>query len=133
MGATALVAAALAPRPASEKAWLITWSAAALCAFALGALAICLESARAGTPVLTRPGRKFVLSFFPPLLAGAVLSFALYGAGLHCLLPGVWLLLYGAGVMTAGTFSVRVVPVMGLCFMVAGALAFFAPALGRTG
>ena len=78
--------------------------------------------------MLTRPGRKFVLSLFPPLLAGAALSFALYGAGLAHLLPGVWLLLYGAGVMSAGAFSVRVVPVMGLCFMLAGIVALFCPA-----
>jgi hypothetical protein len=128
MGATALVAAALAPRPASEKAWLITWLVAAVCAFAFGALAMFWKARRVGTHVLTRPGRKFVLSFFPPLLAGSVLSFALYGAGLDRLLPGVWLLLYGAGVMSAGTFSVRVVPVMGLCFMLAGVVALFCPA-----
>jgi hypothetical protein len=127
MGATALVAGALAPRPAREEAWLITWSVAAVCAFPLGALAICRKARRAGTPVLTRPGRKFVLSFFPPLLVGSVLSLALYGAGLNRLLPGVWLLLYGAGVMSAGAFSVRVVPVMGLCFMLVGAVALFCP------
>jgi hypothetical protein len=128
MGATALVAAGIAPTPASARAWLTTWLGAALCAFACGALAICWKARRAGTPVLTRPGRKFLLSLFPPLLAGAVLSLAIYGAGLNRLLPGVWLLLYGVGVLSAGTFSVRVVPVMGLCFMLAGVAALFCPA-----
>jgi hypothetical protein len=128
MGATALVAASLSPRPSSEEAWLITWLGAAVCAFALGALAMSWKARRVGTAVLTRPGRKFVLSFFPPLLAGSVLSLALYGAGMTRLLPGVWLLLYGAGVMSAGAFSVRVVPVMGLCFMLAGVAALFCPA-----
>jgi len=127
MGATALAATVLAPHPGNE-AWLATWLATAICAFAVGALAVYAKSRRAGTPLLTQPGQKFVLSFFPPLLAGAVLSWILYQAGLAHVLPGVWLLLYGAAVMSAGAFSVRVVPVMGLSFMLAGVAAEFCPA-----
>jgi hypothetical protein len=128
MGLTAFATALVAPRPTSAIAWLATWFGAALCAFAFGALGIYWKARRAGTPVLTRPGRKFVLSLFPPLLAGAVISWAIYGAGMNHLLPGVWLLLYGVGIMSAGTFSVRVVPVMGFCFMLAGVAALFCPA-----
>jgi hypothetical protein len=128
MGVTALAAAALSPLPANAGAWVITWVVAAMGAFAIGALAIYWKARRAGTPVLTLPGRKFVLSLFPPMLAGAMLSFALYGAGLTRLLPSVWLLLYGMGVISAGTFSVRVVPMMGSCFMLAGVAAIFCPA-----
>jgi hypothetical protein len=127
MGLTALAAACVAPRPTNSKAWLITWLAAALCAFSCGALAIYLKARRAGTPVLTLPGRKFVLSLFPPLLAGAVISCAIYSTAQSRLLPSIWLLLYGIGVISAGTFSARIVPVMGLCFMVAGVAAIFCP------
>ena len=128
MGLTALATACVAPRPSSAWAWLVTWLAAALCAFAIGALATYWKARRVGTPILTQPGRKFVLSLFPPLLAGAVISGAIYTTGLGRLLPGIWLLLYGVGVISAGTFSVRVVPVMGLCFMLAGVAAMFCPA-----
>ena len=128
MGVTALATACVAPHPASARAWLITWLAAALAAFALGALSIYWKARRVGTPVHSRPGRKFLLSLFPPLIAGAVISAAIYAAGQGHLLPGIWLLLYGVGVMSAGTFSVRVVPVMGLCFMLAGVVAVFCPA-----
>jgi hypothetical protein len=127
MGLTASAAGVLAPPPASPRAWLITWLAAAVCAFTCGVLGIFRKARRVGTPVLARPGRMCILSFFPPLLTGAALSFALYGAGLTRLLPGVWLLLYGAGVMSAGAFSVRVIPVMGLCFMLTGIVALFCP------
>jgi hypothetical protein len=128
MGLAALATACVAPRPSSATAWLVTWAAAALGASALGALGMYWKARRAGTPVFTRPGRKFLLSLFPPLLAGAVISGAIYSAGLTRLLPGVWLLLYGVGVMSAGTFSVRVVPVMGLCFLLGGIAAMFCPA-----
>ncbi len=127
MGMTALATACVAPRPSDSKAWLLTWLAAALAAIALGALFVLWKARRVGTPVLNRPGRKFLLSLLPPLLAGAVISAATYSTGQGRLLPGIWLLLYGVGVTSAGSFSVRVVPVMGFCFMLAGVVAIFCP------
>ena len=128
MGLTALATAGVAPRPTRPEAWLLTWLGAAMFAFALGALGVYWKAKRAGTPILTQPGRKFLLSLFPPLFAGAVISLAIYGGDQARLLPGVWLLLYGVGVMSAGTLSVRIVPVMGLCFLLAGVVALFCPA-----
>ena len=86
------------------------------------------KARRAGTTVFSYSGRRFVLSYLPPLAVGALLSGVLVRAGLYEALPGTWLLLYGTGVVTGGAFSVRVVPLMGLCFMGLGAVALFGPA-----
>jgi hypothetical protein len=132
MGLTAIVAAAVAPSQASPGAWLATWLGAALVAILVGAWATARKVRAARVPILSGPAQKFALSLAPPLVAGAFLTVALYRAGLLAVLPGLWLLLYGAGVMTAGAFSVRVVPVMGACFMVVGTMAlFFPPAWGN--
>jgi hypothetical protein len=65
------------------------------------------------------------------MIAGALLTWVLFQNGQVGLLPGVWMLLYGAGVVTGGGASVRVVPLMGACFMAAGAAALVFPGIGR--
>jgi hypothetical protein len=56
------------------------------------------------------------------------LTAALYRHGDLRLLPGMWLLLYGTAVVSGGSFSVRVVPMMGVCFIALGAAALVSPA-----
>lgn len=126
MGVTALVATAIATGRATPEGWLGVWAAEAVIAALIGAWAIERKARRAGIPVLTGAGRKVLLGFAPPALAGVVLTLALWQAAATALIPGAWLLLYGAAVVAAGIFSVRVVPVMGVCFMVLGSLALLA-------
>lgn len=125
MGLAGLAAAIIAPGQPSPFAWLATWIGAAVIAFAIGLLAILIKSRSAGISFFSRPARQFALGFAPPLLAGALLTVALWEVGLVSLLPGVWLLLYGAAVVAGGTFSVRVVPLMGVLFLFLGAVALF--------
>jgi hypothetical protein len=128
MGLTALVAALLAARQVTPEAWLIAWLIGAAIALCIGVGTMVRKARAAGSPLLRGAGARMVLGFSPPVAAGAVLTAVLYSAGLFEALPGTWLLLYGAGVVTGGTFSVRAVPIMGFCFMALGALAFLAPA-----
>jgi hypothetical protein len=128
IGWTALAASFVAAQQTSPNAWLATWLAEALVAVGIAAGATARKARAAKVPLLSGPGRKFALSFVPPLLVGALLTAALFRAGYAAELPGMWLLLYGTAVVTGGAFSVRVVPVMGLCFMFTGALALFSPA-----
>jgi hypothetical protein len=128
MGITALAASFLASRQTTARAWLSVWLAEAFVAVAIAAPAAATKAHRANSRLFSGPGRRFVLSFAPPIVVGGLLTFALYRAGVPGALPGVWLLLYGTAIVTGGAFSVRVVPVMGLCLMLLGGGALFSPA-----
>jgi hypothetical protein len=127
MGSTALAAAWIAGPRTADAGWLAVWLAEAIVALTIGILGAAIKSRRAGMPLLSGPGRKFVAGFAPAMVAGVVLSAVLFRAGLDEFLPGVWLLLYGAAVVSGGWASVRVVPLMGSCFMAAGTLALLWP------
>lgn len=127
MGVMALVATVSAYDSPSVDRWLAVWLSASALAFAIGGWAMVVKARRAGTTVFSYSGRRFVLSYVPPLAVGALLTLVLVRAGLYSALPGTWLLLYGTGVVTGGAFSVRVVPIMGFCFMILGAIALLAP------
>ncbi|HXA63742.1 MAG TPA: hypothetical protein VNV82_01255 [Bryobacteraceae bacterium] len=127
MGVSALAATVFAARQSSAGAWLAIWLIEGVFAIALGAWTMKRKADSAQLPLLSAPGRRFLLSFAPPLLVGALLTLVLYQAGLTRVIPGSWLLLYGTGVVTGGAYSVRVVPIMGMCFMLVGAVALFCP------
>lgn len=134
VGLSAVAVAAVAgPVPAAglygkpEARWLALWLAAAVVALAIGGVTLVRKARAANDPLLSGPGRRFGLSFLPPIVVGGLLTIALYRAGEFALLPGTWLLLYGTAVATAGAFSVRVVPLLGLCFMMLGVVALFGP------
>ena len=128
VGATALVAALLAARQRTPELWLVTWLGEAIVALAIGGWTMVRKAYAVNDPILSGPGRRAGLSLLPPMVAGGLLTVALYRAGLWQALPGTWLLLYGAGFVTGGAFSVRIVPVAGLCFMCVGAVALLGPA-----
>jgi hypothetical protein len=132
IGLTALIAAAVAAKPETGDGWLTTWIVEACIAAAISGFSIVRKARRLALPLLSGPARRFALAFVPSLGAGAALTVVLTTHGLGPLLPGTWLLLYGCAVTAAGALSVRIVPVMGVLFMVLGVAALFAaPAIGN--
>ena len=127
MGITALGAAAIASRQASSLPWLFTWISEAFIAIIIACWTTYSKARQAGASLFSGPGRRFVYSFAPPLFVGALLTVLHLRSGEIGPIPGQWLLLYGTGVVTGGAFSIRIVPLMGLCFMVLGSVALFCP------
>jgi len=128
IGVTALTATYLAAQQPTPRAWLWVWLAEAIISSLIAGWLMDRKARASGVPLLSGPGRKVAFSLSPPMLVGALLTIALFRAGLFSTIPAVWLLLYGTGVVTGGMYSVSVVPVMGICFMLLGAVALFAPA-----
>lgn len=126
-GGVAFVASVATINLPLSPRWILTWVAAAIVAFA-GSLGATMRKARRfDMPLVNGATRRLVLAFTPGMLAASVLTGALITAGLEGLLTPVWLLLYGASVTAAGMYSVRIIPVMGACFILLGSAAAFAP------
>ena len=150
MGVTALAAAGLAATQPTVSGWLRVWAAEAVVGFAIGAWTTARKAQRHGAPLLSGQGRKFLLGLAPAIFAGLVVTLAVYGFDVGAtgeyfvrqgqaeataslrLLPGLWLLLYGAGVISAGMFSTRLIPLLGAAFLVVGTLALLSPATWAT-
>lgn len=139
LGVIAMAAAPLAARESTPEGWLSVWLATAVGGGVVGAATMLQKMRRrvSGNAAfeLSAPARKFFLGYWPAIVAGALLTLALVDIGtpgvephvVGRLLPGLWLLLYGTGVTTAGAHSVRAVPLMGVGFMTLGAVALLVP------
>jgi hypothetical protein len=127
IGVTALVAAWVSSQATTADRWLAVWLGEAAVAVAIAMATTTWKVRDARVPMMSGPARKFALSFVPPMVVGALLTVVLVARGEYALLTAVWMLLYGAAVVSAGTFSVRIVPVMGACFMACGAAAVVLP------
>ena len=131
VGLIGMIAAWISARQTPGE-WLAVWVVAAALACVVAVAGIWMKARALGTPLVSGPGRRFAFGFAPPLVAGAVLTAVLVGQGAFDLLPGTWLLLFGAAVIAGGALSVPPVPAMGGCFMVLGVTALVAPAAWGT-
>jgi hypothetical protein len=125
VGVTALATTVIAHPLAGTRRWLLTWLAEAMLAAVIAAIAMFRKARRANVSFTSGPARRFFSSYFAPLVAGAALTYVLGTMHVYTPLPAAWLLLYGASFIASGAFSIRVVPVMGVCFMLLGIAACF--------
>jgi hypothetical protein len=128
VGVMAIVTAVLTHSFAGTPRWLLAWLACAVVAGTVGWLAMLRKARRANVSVTGAPARRFFSSYFAPLAAGAALTYLLSQHERYDLLAAMWLLLYGASVISSGAYSIPVVPVMGIAFMLLGVAACFVSA-----
>jgi hypothetical protein len=127
IGLTALGAGYVAAHQVTPRAWLGVWVAEAIISLLIAGWLMDRKARKLGVPLLSGPGRKVIFSLSPPMVVGGLLTAVMFRAGLVKAIPGMWLLLYGTGVITGGMFSVSIVPVMGMSFMIIGAAGLFLP------
>ncbi|HEU4887558.1 MAG TPA: hypothetical protein VFV49_06710 [Thermoanaerobaculia bacterium] len=127
VGITAIVAAVLAGREGLSRTWMLIWLGEAVVAALIAGVTMVRKAARSDVSFRGAPARRFFISYFAPIVAGAVLTIFLARHGFHAALPATWLLLYGASFVSSGAYSIPVVPVMGVCFMLLGMAACFVP------
>jgi hypothetical protein len=127
MGVVGIAGALLASRQPSGDRWLVTWLGAAAVAAILGLIAMARKARQAGSRLTGANGRRFALGMAAPFVAGAAITYTLWGTRTFSAMPPVWLLLYGAGVLTGGAYSINVVRVIGLFFMSLGVISVVTP------
>lgn len=107
---------------------LTIWMAALVIAVA-GSTALTMHKARQqDTTLWSASGRKLLYAFTPTMFVGGVVTYFMSTSGLPELLPGLWLSLYGAAVMTAGAHSIAMIKLVGAAFILLGIAAFSLPA-----
>ncbi len=127
MGAVGLIGALAAAPMTDPRQWVLVWLFAAGVAVPVGAFTMWRKASRAGVDLYSGTARMFVGCLATPIAAGAILTAALIERQAYAVLPAVWLTLYGTAAVVGGVFSVRLVPLMGVAFMVLGGFAAFAP------
>jgi hypothetical protein len=136
MGVIGVLAAILVSVPRWSAQWLGIWLSAAALALLFGGALVVRQYVRRGHTRYFGPARKFLLCLCPALFAGAVLTVVSWTAGMTGIIPGMWLLLYGCAVLSAGTVTIagisRLIGVMGALFAVLGVITFILPGAAHT-
>ena len=129
-GLSALLATWLAMQQETAFSWFLVWMGELLVGGTLAIGFTISKAHRQGESLWSTTGRKVLYAFIPPMIVGAVLTIFFLQINFIELLPGIWLCVYGAAVMTAGAYSVAVIPLMGGLFLALGTVVLFVNASG---
>ena len=127
LGVDGIAAAIVGARCHSPEDWLAVWIFAACLGLAIGLWSVARRARQLSVPLTRGPARSFALGLAVPLLAGALITGALWRYGAFGAMPATWMLLYGCALLSAGTFSLRQVRTMGAAFFGAGAFSLILP------
>ena len=127
MGVIGLAAMGVGSLQPTAGRWLAVWLAAAALACVAGLVTMARKARQAGSTLTGANARRFAVGLAAPFAAGAALTYALWTTRAYHVMPAAWLLLYGAGVLTGGIFSVAAVRAMGALFMGLGFVAVLTP------
>ena len=131
-GGVGMGVVALAPRWSRRGShrrdrWLAAWLIAAGVAAIVGLIAMAHKARLGGATLTGATARRFAIGMAAPFVAGAAITYELWAVRNFTVMAPSWLLLYGAGVLTGGIFSVPVVRAIGVCFMALGIAAIATP------
>lgn len=104
---------------------IVIWAVVLILAFVQNLVWSVVHARRLGQPFWSHLTRQVTLAVLPAFFVGAVLT----GWAIHQrrteILPGVWMLMYGTGVLGVALFAGRLLKVFGVCFLLAGAACLF--------
>ena len=122
-GLLALLGSALRLR--FQTPFLPTWIGVLVAACSAIVFFTAMMARANGEPFWTRQAKTVVLALTPAFLSALLLTAVLARIGQEALLPGVWMLLWGVGALAMSFFTPRVISLLGMAFMLAGAVTLF--------
>jgi len=131
IGITAIATAFIA-RNMTGGRWLEAWLIEAAIAAVIAFTTMAIKGRRSGVDFTAPAARRFFASYFAPVVAAAVLTFVFWRGSMFAAMPAMWLLLFGTSFVSSGAFSIRVIPVMGILYMLLGVAVALLPQLGNT-
>lgn len=127
-GIVGLSAAIVSSVPALRPHWLVVWLLAAVVAAGVGGALLLRQPSLRALTIGGAPIRRFAIGLLPSLFAGAVMTWVLWSNGMQRTIPGMWMLLYGCGLIAGSVATVRAIGILGGSFVAMGLLALLLPA-----